>query len=319
MNAVKSEFLSNSNVLGVTTCSQTPVFVPGKFNLSFGDRQMNITAVRVDKDFIKTMGLALKSGTDFTKFDEEAAFAETDTLARPLIINEAAVRYFGWTNETAIGKSLSFQGRNSQVRGVVGDFHFSSMHEAITPFVIFLDSFTRHILVKLSGNQLIQTMEFIKTKWHQVAPHRPFEYQFLDEQFNKLYEAETRTGKIFYAFALFAIALASLGLLGLSTFTAFQRTKEIGIRRVLGASITGIVTLLSKDFLKLVGIASVISLPFAWWLMNRWLQDFAYRTEIGWEVFLLTAAIAFCVALVTVSFQAIRAAIANPVKSLRTE
>jgi putative ABC transport system permease protein len=280
---------------------------------------MNITAVRTDMDFIKTMGLELKSGNDFNRFEEEAAFAETDTIERSLIINEAAAGYFGWDNQTAVGKPLLFQGTKSKVIGVVGNFHFSSMHEPIHPFVIFLSSYTRNMLVKLSGNQVSQTIERIKTKWNQLAPHRPFEYEFLDDQFNKLYEAETRTGNIFYAFALLAIGLASLGLLGLSTFTAFQRTREIGIRRVLGASVTGIVTLLSKEFLKLVGIAAFIALPFSWWVMNKWLQDFAYRTSIGWQVFLLTAAIAICIAIITVSFQAIRAALANPVKSLRTE
>jgi putative ABC transport system permease protein len=319
MNTIKSELLSNPNVRGVTICSQTPVFIPGKYSLTFGDRQMNITAVRADMDFIKTMGLELKSGSDFTRFEEEAAFAETDTIERSLIINEAAVAYFGWNNQSAVGKPLLFQGAKSKVIGVVGNFHFSSMREPIQPFVIFLSNYSRNVLVKLSGNQLPQTLEFIKAKWRLLAPHRPFEYEFLDDQFNKLYEAETRTGKIFYSFALLAIALASLGLLGLSTFTAFQRTKEIGIRRVLGASVTGIVALLSKDFLKLVGIAAVIALPFAWWAMNKWLQDFAYRTKLGWDVFLLTAAIALFIAFITVSFQAIRAAIANPVKSLRTE
>jgi putative ABC transport system permease protein len=316
---VKSELLSDPRVIGITTCSQTPVFIPGKFSLSFGNRQMNITAVRTDMDFIKTMGLELKSGNDFNRFEEEAAFAETDTIERSLIINEAAAGYFGWDNQTAVGKPLLFQGTKSKVIGVVGNFHFSSMHEPIHPFVIFLSSYTRNMLVKLSGNQVSQTIERIKTKWNQLAPHRPFEYEFLDDQFNKLYEAETRTGNIFYAFALLAIGLASLGLLGLSTFTAFQRTREIGIRRVLGASVTGIVTLLSKEFLKLVGIAAFIALPFSWWVMNKWLQDFAYRTSIGWQVFLLTAAIAICIAIITVSFQAIRAALANPVKSLRTE
>ena len=319
MNTIKSELLSNPNVRGVTICSQTPVFIPGKYSLTFGDRQMNITAVRADMDFIKTMGLELKSGSDFTRFEEEAAFAETDTIERSLIINEAAVAYFGWNNQSAVGKPLLFQGAKSKVIGVVGNFHFSSMREPIQPFVIFLSNYSRNVLVKLSGNQLPQTLEFIRAKWRVLAPHRPFEYEFLDDQFNKLYEAETRTGKIFYAFALLAIALASLGLLGLSTFTAFQRTKEIGIRRVLGASVTGIVALLSKDFLKLVGIAAVIALPFAWWAMNRWLQDFAYRTKLGWDVFLLTAAIALFIAFITVSFQAVRAAVSNPVNSLRSE
>ena len=265
------------------------------------------------------MGMNIKSGSDFTKAEEEAAFAVTDTIQRPVIINEAAVSSFGWTNDNAVGKMISFQGRNSIVKGVVGDFHYTSMHEAIGPFIIFLSNYTSKILVKLSDRELPRTLRYIEKKWSEMAPHLPFEYEFLDDQFSKLYSAETRTGKIFYAFALLAIGLACLGLLGLITFTTHQRTKEIGIRKVLGASVSGIVRLLSKEFLKLVIIASVIAFPLAWWLMNYWLQDFAYRINISWWIFFAAGTLAVLIALATISFQAIKAAVANPVKSLRTE
>jgi putative ABC transport system permease protein len=319
MNTVKTELSANRNVLGVTTCNQTPTFIPGKYNLNIDDKEMVIAGVRVDKDFIKTMGMDIRSGVDFTTIEEQAAFKNTDTIQRPLIINEATVRTFGWTNENAIGKKFKFQGRNSIVKAVVADFHFSSMHETISPIVIFLAANTSRILVRLSANDLGQTLSYIRSKWSELAPQLPFEYEFMDEQFDKLYAAETRTGKIFYAFALLAIALACLGLSGLATFTAYQRTKEIGIRKVLGASVSGIVLLLSKDFLKLVLIAIIIASPVAWWLMNKWLEDFAYRVNITWTVFLVAGAAAIMIALITLSFQAIRAAMANPVKSLRTE
>jgi len=159
----------------------------------------------------------------------------------------------------------------------------------------------------------------MQEKWSELAPQLPFEYEFLDDQFSKLYNAETRTGKIFYAFALLAIGLACLGLLGLITFTTHQRTKEIGIRKLLGASVPGIIALLSKDFLKLVLIAFVISVPVSWWVMNKWLQDFAYRIHISWWAFAVAGIAAILIALITVSFQAIKAAISNPVNSLRTE
>jgi len=319
MGTVKTEFLSNRNILGVTTCNQTPTFIPGKYNLHIDDKEIVIAGVRVDRDFIRTMGMQIQSGTDFTKVEEQAAFDRTDTIQRPLIINEAAVRAFGWKNEDAIGKTLKFQGRNSIVKAVVGDFHFASMHEAIDPIVIFLSNNTSKILVKLSPNELPQTLSFLKTKWSALAPHLPFEYEFLDEQFDKLYTAESRTGKIFYAFALLAIGLACLGLLGLATFTAYQRTKEIGIRKVLGASVPNIIVMLSRDFLKLVLIAIVIACPVAWWVMNKWLEDFSYRINISWTVFFIAGMVAILIALITLSFQAVKAALANPVKSLRTE
>ena len=319
INTVKTELLNNPDILGVTTCNQTPTFIPGKYNLSLDGKEMIIAGVRVDKDFIRTMGMNIKSGSDFTKAEEEAAFAFTDTIQRPVIINEAAVRSFGWTNDNAVGKIFRFQGRNSIVKGVVGDFHYTSMHEAINPFIIFLSNDISKILVKVSGHELPRTLRYMQKKWSELAPHLPFEYEFLDDQFSKLYSAETRTGKIFYAFALMAIGLACLGLLGLVTFATHQRTKEIGIRKILGASVQGIIALLSKDFLKLVGIATLIAVPVAWWVMNKWLQDFAYRISIQWWVFLIAGCIAVFIAFVTISFQAIRAAVANPVKSLRTE
>lgn len=319
MSTVKTVLAANPNILGVTTCNQTPTFIPGKYNLNIDDKEIVIAGVRVDKDFIKTMSMEIKSGTDFTAVEEQAAFTRTDTIQRPLIINEATVRSFGWTNEDAIGKTFKFQGRNSIVKAVVGDFHFASMHETISPIVIFLAANTRQVLVRLSADNLEQTLSYIKTKWSEMAPQLPFEYEFMDEQFNKLYAAEARTGKIFYSFAILAIALACLGLLGLATFTAYQRTKEIGIRKVLGASVVGIVLMLCRDFIKLVVIAVVIASPVAWWLMNKWLEDFAYRVNIGWTVFMIAAVAAIMIALITLSFQAIRAAIANPVKSLRTE
>jgi putative ABC transport system permease protein len=319
MNTVKTELLSNPEILGVTTCNQTPTFIPGKYNLTLDEKEIIIGGVRVDKDFIRTMGMKIKSGRDFTQAEEQSAFTYTDTIQRPLIINEATVHSFGWTNENAIGKTFKFQGRNSIVKAVVADFHFASMHETISPIIMFLSNNTSKILVKTSANELPRTLSFIKNKWNELAPHLPFEYEFLDDQFNKLYTAEMRTGKIFYSFALLAIALACLGLLGLVTFSAYQRTREIGIRKVLGATIPGIMVMLSKDFLKLVAIAIVIASPVAWWVMNKWLQDFAYRINISWKVFLIAGVAAILIALVTLSFQAIKAAIANPVKSLRTE
>jgi putative ABC transport system permease protein len=319
MSTLKSELSASPAILGITTCNQTPTFIRGKFNLSLNDKEMIIGGIRVDKDFIKTMSLRVTQGNDFTKAEEEAAFARTDTIQRPVIINEAAALSLGWKPNEAIGKRVTFEGRNTFIKGVVADFHFSSMHETINPLVIFLSNNTSKVMIKLSGQQIPQTMEYVRGKWSKLAPELPFEYEFLDDQFDKLYSAETRTGRISYSFSLLAIALASLGLLGLVTFTAQQRTKEIGIRKVLGATTTSIVVLLSKDFLKLVAVAAVIALPVSWWLLNNWLVDFAYRITISWWMFLLAVLFAAAIAVITVSVQAFRAAAANPEKSLRTE
>lgn len=319
LSTVKSTLLSNPDIVSVTICNQTPVFIPGKYSLSIDDQEMLISGVRGDKDFIRTLGLSLLSGSDFTEREESAAFLGSDSLQRPVVLNESAVHSFGWTMEEAIGKKIMFQGRDSFVKGVVGDFHYSSMRETIGPIVIFIGKFTNRIVIKLSGQNLPRTLTDLETKWTSLAPHLPFEYQFLDEEFNNLYRAETRIGKIFYAFALLGIGLACLGLLGLITFTAQQRTKEIGIRKVLGASILSIMTLLSKDLMRLICIAVCIALPTAWWLLEIWLQGFAYHTSLSFSVFVLAGLTTATVSLLTLGFQSVKAALANPVNSLRSE
>ncbi|MCW5911674.1 MAG: ABC transporter permease [Cyclobacteriaceae bacterium] len=319
MPTLKSMLLNKPEILGVTTCNQTPVFIPGKYNLTVNDQEMLITGIRTDKDFNKTMGLTFISGTDFTEAEESAAFSGTDTLYRPVMLNETAVRSFEWTPEEAIGKVVMFQGRRSMVKAVVEDFHFSSLHESISPFIIFMSNYTSRILVRTSGSQVPETLQYISARWNELAPHLPFEYEFLDDQFNKLYSAESKTGKLFYAFAILGIGLACLGLFGLVTFIAQQRAKEIGIRKILGASLSGLMILLSKDFLKLVVVASLIALPITWWATERWLQGFAYRVSTSWTEFALTCVIAIVIAFITLSVQVIKAALANPVDSLRSE
>jgi putative ABC transport system permease protein len=174
-------------------------------------------------------------------------------------------------------------------------------------------------LVKLKGNNIPQTISFLESKWKELVPYRPFEYHFMDEDFNKLYSSELRLGKILNIFSAIAIVLACLGLLGLSSYSAKQRIKEVGIRKVLGASVGNIASLLSVDFVKLVFVAIIVSSPIAWWVMNKWLEGFAYKINISWWVFVLSGFVALTIAIITVSFQAIKAALMNPVKSLRTE
>jgi putative ABC transport system permease protein len=204
------------------------------------------------------------------------------------------------------------------------DFHFESMHKRIAPIVTMLpkpdqNSFYNQLSIKVSATNMAANLQHIESVWKKFVPEVPYQYTFLDENFGKLYQAEQRQSSLFTIFSCIAIFIACLGLLGLSAFAISQRVKEIGIRKVLGASSANIVSLLSKDFLKLVGIAALISFPVAWYAMNRWLTDFAYRIGINWWIFCLAALVAAAVALITVGTQALRAALSNPSKSLRSE
>jgi putative ABC transport system permease protein len=205
------------------------------------------------------------------------------------------------------------------VIGVVKDFNFSSLHDKVGPLVINMGDNRGSLAVRLRGGNIFATQAQIESKWKAMANGVPFTYTFMDDDFNRLYQSEKQTGQLFISFAVFAILIACLGLLGLVTYAAEQRTKEIGIRKVLGASVGGIVGLLSKDFTLLIGIAAIIAFPVAWWAMYKWLQTFAYRTGISWWIFLVAGVAALAIALLTVSIQTIRAAVANPVKSLRSE
>jgi putative ABC transport system permease protein len=278
----------------------------------------DIRYVAVDYDFIPTYGISLAAGRNFSR--------EYGTDTSNFIINESAVKAVGWKNaEQAVGKDFKYGQFKGHIVGVVKDFHFESLHQAITPLVFVLpppgknQTFYNYISMKLSGNNINSTLNKIKNTWQRFVPDLPYQYTFFDENFSKLYESEQRQETIFTTFACIAIFIACLGLLGLSAFAISQRVKEIGVRKVLGANTTTIVSLLSKDFLKLVLIAAVIAFPVAWYVMHSWLQDFAYRISIQWWVFIIAAVAAALIALITVGMQAIKAAMANPVKSLRSE
>jgi putative ABC transport system permease protein len=206
-----------------------------------------------------------------------------------------------------------------RVLGVVRDFNYSSMHDKVGPLIMQLSNSTGSIAMRINTKNIPSLIDEVKRKWDTMAPGQAFSYTFMDADFNNIYNADRRTGKLFISFAVFAIFIACLGLFGLVTYAAEQRTKEISIRKVLGAKAGIIVAMLSKDFARLVVIASLIAFPIGWWTMNKWLQSFAYRIHITWWVFLVAALAAIVIALLTVSFQAVKAALTNPVRSLRTE
>ena len=317
----KTQLLSNPNIKEIARSSRIPT---GRLLDAMGSQinrgdsltptQADIKFVVADEDYLSTYGVKVVAGRNFSK-----TFG-TDTSA--FLINEAAVKILGLNSpEDAVGRQFQYGGRKGQLVGVFNDFHFESMHQRILPLVIFIPrnqgNYGR-ISVKISGN-IPAALSHLENTWKKFVPAIPFEYSFLDQRFEQLYESEQRQKSIFTTFACIAIFIACLGLFGLSAFAISQRVKEIGIRKVLGASINSIVVLLSKEFLKLVGIAAVFGFIIAWYAMNRWLQDFAYRIHIQWWIFIIAGIITAIVAFLTISIQAIKAATANPVKNLRTE
>ena len=286
-----------------------------------GPISFSITAIPADLNYLTTMNMQLVAGSDFTAADLPANTTHGDTTKprERYILNETAIRKIGWTPEEAIGKTIS-RGEPGIIKGVVKDFHFASMHDAIGPLVLFADTqWVRHMLIRVKGRQLPQTIAQLGSTWKTYIPMRSFDYHFLDEDYNNLYTAEQRTATIFTLFASLAILLACLGLFGLAAISTVQRTKEISIRKVLGADLLNICLLVSNNFLKLVLVAIIIASPLAWLAARKWLEGFAYRIPVHFWIFPVAGGGVVLLAFATVSFHALRAASTNPAKSLKTE
>jgi len=270
-----------------------------------------LTNLFVDEHYVPTLGMRMVQGRNFS--------IDFPSDSTGIILNESAVELLGWKDpidHIFYRPGDSMKSVAYHVVGVVKDFNFSSMHDKVGPLVINMSDNRGNMAVRLRGGDIVGPVGQIEAKWKRMANGVPFTYTFMDDDFNKLYQSEKQTGQLFISFAVFAIFIACLGLFGLVTYAAEQRMKEIGIRKVLGARVSGIVGLLSKDFALLVGIAALIAFPFAWWGMSKWLNSFAYRIGISWWIFVAAGAVALLIALLTVSLQTIRAALANPVKSL---
>jgi putative ABC transport system permease protein len=322
--AFKNEVSKFSGVKGATYAGYLPVDGSSRNDVSFSTEaamtstnSVNMQVWNIDHTYIPLMEMEIIKGRNFSK--------DFGTDSNATIINETAAKLLGWNDP--VGKKLYtyFQDGASNnlisrdVIGVVKNFHFESMKENIGPLCFRLADNSWATAFKVNTTDIKQLVSNIESKWKAMAPGMPFSYQFMDESFDNMYRVEQRTGKLGLTLAIIAILIACLGLFGLATYTAEQRIKEIGVRKVLGATISNIITMLSKDFMILVLIASAVAMPLAWWAMSKWLQDFAYRISIGWWIFIAAGVIALLIALVTVSSQAIKAALANPVKSLRTE
>ncbi len=318
IETISTEFRRHPNILSVASSNNLPNEAdmatlanwPGKAD----DRKQQIYINFVDYDFIDLYEIELVEGRSFSRdfpADVNGAF----------LLNEAAVKEIGW--ESAVGKELThyINRRTGKIVGIVKDFHMLSLHESIEPLCIDLNpgDADTYLSVKITGADIPKTILFIKETLAKVAPNYPFKYSFFDEIFDQAYKLEQKLASIFSVFALLAILVASLGLFGLASFTAAQRTKEIGIRKVLGASVAGIILMLSKEFTRRVLLANIIAWPVAYFALNRWLESFAYKVDIGLWSFVLSGALALFVALVTLSYQAVKSAVANPVEALRYE
>jgi putative ABC transport system permease protein len=328
LESFKSELRQSPNVVSVTSGYGMPgdafagetVMLPTKE----GVRKQSVSLFIGDHDYVKTLGLRLIAGRDFSR-------NRSTDVREAFLINETAVKNFGFgTPQQAIGKEIHWDEwepadttqrvKKGQVIGVVQDFHYKSLHEKVTSSVIQLyPQVTATVALKLRGTDMNNTIAYVGGVWNRFAQGYPFDYKFVDETYGKMYSSEEKLSRLLWIFAIMAIAVGCMGLFGLAAFSAEQRKKEIGIRKVLGANVFNIVGLLSKNFLLLVVIAAVIAFPVAWWAMNNWLDDFPYRVEISWWIFGIAIIAALLIALITVSFQSIKAATANPVMSLRTE
>jgi putative ABC transport system permease protein len=276
------------------------------------DFEIHTNIYHVDYDYIPTLGMKVSRGRNFSRD------FPSDSMAT--IINEAAVRELGWTHTDPIGKTIVTSGRHEYtVVGVVQDFHYTTVKHRIDPLMMRLDRPGPGLLMKVKAANMKEFLADLQKKWKGFSAEAPFSYYFLNDHFANVYRSEERTGKLFSMFAIIAILIACLGLFGLAAYATEQRTKEIGIRKVLGASVQQVLVLVTKEFLLLIGIAFLVAIPFCWWMMNIWLREFAYRIHIQWWVFGLAGAVSIVIALLTISFRAIGAAVANPVKSLRTE
>ena len=312
----KEQALKMPGIQHVTRMSQAPTQIEnGTGGVEWDGKDPNIkpmfTQAAVGYDFVKTLNVQILQGRDYSK-----DYA-TDSVG--YILNEAALQKIGYKDP--IGKPLTFWGKKGTIIGVVKDFHFNSFHEPINALVLRSGETDGYgsILVRTAAGKTKEALGNIEKLCKQLNPKFPFTYYFSDEEYQKLYKSELVVSKLANSFAFLAIFISCLGLLGLAMFTAEQRTKEIGIRKVLGASVSSLFTLMSREFLLLVSIALVIASPIAWWLMNNWLQNYVYRIPITWWMFIAAGGLAILIALATITFQATKAAIANPIKSLRTE
>ena len=316
-NVVKQVFLEHPNVLKATAYNFPFGMGTNRLRLiraeGIQDREIHMAFQQADEDYLDTFEIELLSGRNFST-EMSSDFTEA------ILLNESAVKYLGWKKSLDKQIEVVFLPRKGRVIGIIKNYHHQSLRETIGPMGIYMRTgFYSYLALKIQSKNILKTIEFLDKTWQRFVPNRPFTFWFMDDQLNTMYQKEVRLGQVLHAFTILAIFIACLGLFALSAYTAEQRTKEIGIRKVLGATVLNIVLLLSKDFVKLILIANLIVWPVAYYAAQRWLENFAYRIDFGIGVFLLSGVLMLMIALCTVSYQAIRVAVSNPVDTLRDE
>jgi putative ABC transport system permease protein len=315
-DALRTSLSQNPQTSNFTFLSQLPTnLASGTVQVEWPGKdpknQVIFPQIAIDEGFVNAFKATVIAGRNFSK--------DIKTDEKNYILNEKAIQVMGMKPETAIGQTFSLWGNKGIIIGVVKDFNFKPIHQPIEPLILRYQKNSSFLLVRTNPGSTEATIDAIKNICARLNPGYPFAYDFLDQDIAKLYRAEQQMGSIFNVFTILAIFISCLGLFGLTNYIAEKRTKEIGIRKVIGASVTGIVALLSKGLIKLVIVAILIATPLAWWAMSNWLNDFAYHTDIGWLVFVIAGLASVLIALFTISFQAVKAALANPIKSLKTE
>lgn len=323
---LKKELLNRKSIQAVSASYDSPINIQGGYDINSVEGKapnfsLSITAIPVEKDFRKLFEIPLLAGEDLSDADIIRSMDTSEARAYAFSINELAACKLGWTAEQAIGKSIQLNGRKGTIKAVLADFNFSSLQQAIQPVLLFPESYYfGNIFIKLNkGEDSRQALAEIATVWKTIKPNSPFESHFLDDDYADLYLQEQQTTKIMQLFALITVSIACIGLFALSTYAAQKRVKEIGIRKVLGASIHKIVALLTVDFILIVGIGFLLAVPLGFYAMHAWLGNFAYHTSLDWWVFLLAGLIIFVISTLSIASHAFRAASANPVNSLRNE
>jgi len=312
----KQELSTNPNILSASATSDLPGQMIWVTSINYdGQNEQSpstMTYLEIDKDFIKTYGILMKEG--YMPGDTSCPYSGTQYL-----LNESAVKKLGWNNP--IGKKLScYNGKEGFVTGIISDFNFKSLHERIEPLFLYIrDHNPKYLTIKLNSIGVSGSVAFIKKLWNKIIPGIPFEYFFYDNFYDQLYKKETSFGRTIFMFSAIAILIACMGIFGLAAFYSEKRTKEIGIRKVNGALITEIVNMLNREFVKWVFIAFIIAVPITWYAMHKWLQTFAYKTELRWWVFGLAGILSLAIAILTVSWQSLRASTRNPIEALRYE
>ena len=322
VGSLKNELLRSGAAQSVTLAADMPIYIKAGYKIFPGldtDKEMMITGYSVDPDLVKTLGLKIVAGEDFAAEELTRTVAYEQEIEHAVMLNEAAVKELGWTNEEAVGKKLNF-GSPTYVKAVVGDFYFNSLHHQVGPLAIMVDPEQANvILAKLPKGNPAEHLAKMEGIWKSLAPDRPFNYRFVDQEYARMYQTEEKIGAVFSLFAGIAIFIACMGLFGLVSYVALRRTREISIRKVLGATQFDVLKVLSADFFVLLGISAVLATAFGIWFSKQWLEGFAYKTTVSPMVYVVAILTVAVISLLTIGYRTVKVNRTNPAKTLKDE